>query len=183
MKDDDDDIQYSYADLRAAVLAEREACAKVADNIAKAMRRQGEGPTGYILFVEECAVAIRAKDMSTKPQNIDTSTEHVHEIDKSVHEPWDTSDMAHRTGGLSMGQEPELVGVIGNWGRVEWADGVYPQMGDRLYSAPSSKPWVSLTEEESSDIYNAHHNTHGECITSADDLVLDIEAKLKEKNT
>ena len=36
-------------------------------------------------------------------------------------------------------QEPELVGVIGNWGRVEWADGVYPQMGDRLYSAPPSK--------------------------------------------
>ena len=44
------------------------------------------------------------------------------------------------------------------------------------------KPWVSLTDEESSDIYNAHHNTHGECITSAHDLVLDIEAKLKEKN-
>jgi len=44
------------------------------------------------------------------------------------------------------------------------------------------KPWVSLTEEESSDIYNAHHNTYGECITSAYDLVLDVEAKLKEKN-
>jgi len=45
------------------------------------------------------------------------------------------------------------------------------------------KPWVGLTEDESSDIYNAHHNTYGECITSAYDLVLDVEAKLKEKNT
>lgn len=51
-----------------------------------------------------------------------------------------------------------------------------------LYTAPPSKEWVGLTEEESSDIYNAHHNTYGECITSAYDLVLDVEAKLKEKN-
>lgn len=51
-----------------------------------------------------------------------------------------------------------------------------------LSSLPPTKPWVSLTDEESSDIYNAHHNTYGECITSAHDLVLDIEAKLKEKN-
>jgi hypothetical protein len=29
---DDDDIQYSYADLRAAILAEREACAKLCDD-------------------------------------------------------------------------------------------------------------------------------------------------------
>jgi NDP-sugar pyrophosphorylase family protein len=44
------------------------------------------------------------------------------------------------------------------------------------------REWVGLTEDESDDIYNAHHNTYGECITSAYDLVLDIEAKLKEKN-
>ena len=62
-------------------------------------------------------------------------------------------------------------------------------MGDKCYGCcqiaqpkQEHKPWVSLTEEESSDIYNAHHNTYGECITSAYDLVLDVEAKLKEKN-
>jgi hypothetical protein len=44
------------------------------------------------------------------------------------------------------------------------------------------REWVGLTEDESDDIYNAHHNTYGECITSAYDLVLDVEAKLKEKN-
>lgn len=47
--------------VEQAVAKEREACAKVADNIAKEMHRQGEGPTGYILFVEECAAAIRAR--------------------------------------------------------------------------------------------------------------------------
>ena len=101
MKDDDDDIQYSYADLQAAVLAEREACAKVADNIAKEMYRQGEGPTGYILFVEECAAAIRARDMSTKPQNIDTSEKCVQKPDIFIHEPmavlkvWDEKEQKH----------------------------------------------------------------------------------------
>ena len=33
-------------------------------------------------------------------------------------------------------QEPQLVAVIGNWGRVEWVDGVFPQIGDKMYSAP-----------------------------------------------
>ena len=47
----------------------------------------------------------------------------------------------------------------------------------------NKREWVSLTDDESSDIYNAHHNTYGECITSAYELVLDVEAKLKERNT
>jgi hypothetical protein len=46
MTDDDDDIQYSYADLQAAVLAEREACAEIArfarmHAIADAIMRRG----------------------------------------------------------------------------------------------------------------------------------------------
>ena len=45
------------------------------------------------------------------------------------------------------------------------------------------REWVGLTDDESEDIYNSHHNTYGECITSAYDLVLDIEAKLRERNT
>lgn len=77
-------------------------------------------------------------DRYTKPQNVYTSEERVHEIDISIHEDDDIQEY--------------------------------------------KKPWVSLTEEESSDIYNAHHNTYGECITSAYELVLDVEAKLKEKN-
>ena len=42
--------------------------------------------------------------------------------------------------------EPEVVAVIGNWGRVEWRDGVYPQLGDRMYSAPPHRK--PLTNEE-----------------------------------
>ena len=54
--------------------------------------------------------------------------------------------------------------------------------GEFLYTAPPKREWVGLTEEEGVDIYNTHHNTYGECVTSVYDLVLDIEAKLKEKN-
>ena len=79
--------------------------------------------------------------------------------------------------------EQEPVG----WFAKSW-QGVYvelmPEAEDAIpfYTAPPKRPWVGLTEDESSDIYNAHHNTYGECITSAYELVLDFEAKLKEKN-
>jgi hypothetical protein len=35
------------------------------------------------------------------------------------------------------------VGKVGNWGVIEWEDGIYPQMGDKLYSQPAE-----LTDEE-----------------------------------
>jgi hypothetical protein len=44
-------------------------------------------------------------DMFTKLQNVDTSEKRVHGTDKSIHEPWDTSDMAYRPNGLSVEQE------------------------------------------------------------------------------
>ena len=40
---------------------EREACARLCDNVAQRMQDQGEGPTGYIGYVTECANAIRAR--------------------------------------------------------------------------------------------------------------------------
>ena len=72
--------------------------------------------------------------------------------------------------------EQKPVAVIGNWGRVEWLDGVYPQLGDKMYSAPQRREWVGLTDEE---IYKI------DCllITNITELVIAIEAKLKEKNT
>ena len=48
-----------FAALIAA--AEREACAKVCDAVAKKMDDEGEGPTGYIAWVADCAAAIRAR--------------------------------------------------------------------------------------------------------------------------
>lgn len=74
-------------------------------------------------------------------------------------------------------KEPELVAVIGNWGRVEWADGVYPQMGDRLYSAPQ-KQWVGLTLDEIRDIWIINsQNTY-----ATDNFAYAIEAALRSKN-
>ena len=44
-----------------AVALEREACAKVCDVIAQKMDDGGEGPTGNIGWVIDCAEAIRAR--------------------------------------------------------------------------------------------------------------------------
>ena len=72
-------------------------------------------------------------------------------------------------------QERFLVATIGNWGRVEWVDGVFPSLGDKMYSAP--RTWVGLTDDEIFEIHkqvdSMQYLTFGHA----------IEAKLKEKNT
>ncbi len=50
-----------------------------------------------------------------------------------------------------------------------------------LYTAPPSKPWVSLTDEELEYIYKQNHNQYGEDITG--EYERELEAKLREKNT
>jgi len=77
-------------------------------------------------------------------------------------------------------QERFLVSTIGNWGRVEWADGVFPSLGDKMYSAP--RTWVGLTDEEMGAIYEQHHNQYGECESANLGYERAIEFKLKEKN-
>jgi hypothetical protein len=104
-------------------------------------------------------------------------------------EQWDTSDMAYRPNGLSVEQEPVAWmvrdSIDGSWYPCAFENPAGAIKGESkpLYAAPPKREWVGLTDDESEDIYNAHHNTYGECITSAYDLVLDIEAKLKERNT
>ena len=49
----------NFANLVAS--AEREACAKVCDVISQKMDDEGEGPTGNIGWVIDCAEAIRAR--------------------------------------------------------------------------------------------------------------------------
>lgn len=75
-----------------AILREREECAKLCEDL-------------FLSDGEWCAKSIRARDMYTKQENSDTSEECVHESDKSIHQAWDTSDMAHRSGGLSVEHE------------------------------------------------------------------------------
>ena len=59
IKAGEDFTRYRFAALIAA--AEREACAKVCEAAAKKMDDEGEGPTGYIAWVADCAAAIRAR--------------------------------------------------------------------------------------------------------------------------
>ena len=47
--------------VERVVAEEREACAKVCDVIAQKMDDEGEGPTGNIGWVIDCAEAIRAR--------------------------------------------------------------------------------------------------------------------------
>lgn len=36
------------------------------------------------------------------------------------------------------------IATIGNWGRVEWKDNVYPQLGDKLYAAIDLQKFAEL---------------------------------------
>jgi hypothetical protein len=47
--------------VNAAIEEEREACAKVCEAIAQEMYDQGEGPTGYVSWVNDCYLRIRAR--------------------------------------------------------------------------------------------------------------------------
>ena len=40
------------------------------------------------------------------------------------------------------------VATIGNWGRVEWSDNVYPQLGDRMYAAIDLQKFAELIVSE-----------------------------------
>jgi hypothetical protein len=40
------------------------------------------------------------------------------------------------------------VATIGNWGRVEWADNIYPQLGDRMYAAIDLEEFAELIVRE-----------------------------------
>lgn len=76
--------KYSYEDLRAAVLAERESCARLCDDLSEGLVGDDvDGAWG----AGHCARAIEARgDMSTKSQNVDTSEERVQETEKSMHD-------------------------------------------------------------------------------------------------
>jgi hypothetical protein len=98
-------------------------------------------------------------------------------------EQWDTSDMAHRPGGLSVEQEPvawvsdadfvEGQFVEGRARRVWWECNT--GVGQPLYTAPPKREWVGLTDEDIRTLI--YHNGH---MTSS--LVIETEALLKERN-
>jgi hypothetical protein len=50
------------------------------------------------------------------------------------------------------------VATIGNWGRVEWADNVYPQLGDKMYAAVDLEKFAELIVRECAGIYSKIDN-------------------------
>ena len=46
------------------------------------------------------------------------------------------------------------VATIGNWGRIEWADNVYPQLGDKMYAALDLQKFAELIVRECIEICN-----------------------------
>jgi len=89
---------------------------------------------GYALRYEQ-------PNVSTKSQNVDTSEECVQETDKSIHEPWDTSDMAHRSGGLNVEQEPVAYRkeAHGMWFYIENKPSPPNDDYEPLYTAPPKR--------------------------------------------
>jgi hypothetical protein len=43
---------------------------------------------------------------------------------------------------------PDPVGYIGNWGRVEWVDNIYPQIGDTMYASIDLEKFAELIVRE-----------------------------------
>ena len=46
---------------------------------------------------------------------------------------------------------PNPVATIGNWGRVEWANNVYPQLGDKMYASIDLEKFAELIVRECID--------------------------------
>ena len=66
------------------------------------------------------------------------------------------------------------VGKVGNWGVIKWEDGIYPQMGDKLYSQPAE-----LTDEEIVKIHNEIYGWNG--MADIKDFARAILRKVQEK--
>ena len=77
--------------------------------------------------------------------------------------------------------EPEHVATIGNWGKVMWREGVYPQFNNKLYTAPPQREWQGLTDEEVGmlTVFDGLHHVEVPLLA---EFIRAIEAKLKEKS-
>jgi hypothetical protein len=108
------------------------------------------------------------------------------ELERKQAKKWNTSDMAHRSGGLSVEQEPvaavELI-TIGSEQviAVAWYDSNAFKVGTKLYTAPPKCEWVGLDVDDIDTIQvNVLGGGWGLELTN---FARAIEAKLREKNT
>jgi len=58
------------------------------------------------------------------------------------------------------------IATIGNWGRVEWKDNVYPQIGDKLYAAIDLEKFAELIVRENA---NYLENEYGKSVITGND--------------
>jgi hypothetical protein len=113
-------------------------------------------------------------------EQLERFAELVRQDEREQAEQWDTSDMAHRSGGLSVEQEPvaavELI-TIGSEQviAVAWLDSNAFKVGTKLYTAPPKREWVGLTDKE---IFYADNAGQGLI-----EFARAIEAALRSKNT
>ena len=52
------------------------------------------------------------------------------------------------------------IATIGNWGRVEWSDNVYPQLGDKMYADIDLQKFAELIVRECADVAVKFHLAH-----------------------
>ena len=75
-------------------------------------------------------------------------------------------------------QERFHVATIGNWGRIEWVEGIFPSVGDKMYSAPPQRTWVELTDEDQFNLVHAMNENDWDAVQ----LLEAADAKLRSKN-
>ncbi len=88
-------------------------------------------------------------DMSTNQQNVNTSEERVHKSDKNVHEPESLEYWNAVEGWVKIDEIRKHFDSVG-------CGTIYKTAGEGrkpLYTAPVSKPWVSLTELERCNLF------------------------------
>jgi len=97
-------------------------------------------------------------------------------------EPWDTSDMAHRSGGLSVDMSTKEQNSDTSEERVHETDKSIHEDDD---IQEYKRPWVGLSDDEVHKIIDDCTSDEAELEELIDFsiAILAVEAKLKEKNT
>jgi hypothetical protein len=72
------------------------------------------------------------------------------------------------------------VATVGDWGRVEWADNVYPQRGDKMYAAVDLAKFAELIVRECVDILDARRKIHTSPTYRSIDSQDRVDAKAEE---
>lgn len=105
-------------------------------------------------------------------------------IKRKTHEEMlmDISDWVNEDGNTEVAPADESnrpVAIVRDWGRIEWQEGVFPNLGAKLYMSPQEKrEWVGLKFADRNDILDEWNTA--DC--TIDSLCAIIETKLKELN-